>query len=132
MKLRLTRDICGATCTHGKLYVDGEFACFTLEDTVRAVKIPGETAIPAGVYDVEITMSNRFKRLLPILLDVPNFSGVRIHPGNTAEDTEGCILVGNNRTTDSVLNSRAAFNALFLRMQAAIEDGQAIKLEITQ
>ena len=94
--------------TIGLLYVDGRLWCNTLEDTVRpdGVKIQGQTAIPAGVYNVCLTMSPKFKRSLPLLDNVPNFTGVRIHAGNTAKDTEGCILVGENTKRGMVLNSR--------------------------
>lgn len=119
MELTLTREPSTAHSTPGKLLVDGVFECFTLEDVVRPKKIPGETAIPAGTYKVIIDMSNRFKRLLPLVVDVPGFAGVRIHPGNTDKDTEGCILVGTSRSKDFVGNSRAAFDVLFKKMQAA-------------
>ena len=80
------------TTTIGEMHVDGVFQCYTCEDIEREIKVPGKTAIPKGTYDVIINMSNRFKRKMPLLLNVPNFAGVRIHPGNTAEDTEGCIF----------------------------------------
>lgn len=75
--------------TIGELLIDGVFECFTLEDKERDVKIKSETAIPKGTYKVIINQSNRFKRLLPLLLNVPNFEGVRIHSGNTNHNTEG-------------------------------------------
>ena len=130
MKLRVERISCGPVCTIGQLFVDGYEECFTLEDVVRDVKIPGETAIPAGTYNVTITMSNRFKRELPLLENVPNFSGVRIHPGNTSEDTEGCILVGRGRTEKTVTESKAAFNALFGKIQQGLQDGDTVTIEI--
>jgi len=82
----------------GDLFIDGEFFCYTLEDERRAdgVKVYGETAIPTGTYNVKLTKSNRFKRLMPLLLDVPLFKGIRIHGGNTSKDTLGCILVAFN------------------------------------
>ena len=82
----------------GDLFIDGEFFCYTLEDERRAdgVKVYGETAIPTGTYNVKVTKSNRFKRLMPLLLDVPLFKGIRIHGGNTSKDTLGCILVAFN------------------------------------
>lgn len=86
---------------------------------MRPQKIAGQTAIPAGTYKVIIDMSNRFKRLLPLLIDVPNFTGVRIHPGNTDKDTDGCILVGTSQSPDFVGNSRVAFEALFTKMRSA-------------
>jgi len=99
MRLELIRTECGKVCTIGELLIDGKHECHTLEDVVRAdgVKVYGETAIPPGVYSVDITYSPRFKRDLPLLIGVQNFIGIRIHPGNTASDTEGCILVGQGR-----------------------------------
>lgn len=127
MKLLLKRNKSGRKATTGSLYLDGKFQCFTLEDVVRDKKIYAETAIPAGVYKVVITPSNRFKRDLPLLLNVPNFEGVRIHPGNTDKDTEGCILVGTIVTPENTLaNSRVAFDALFAKLKAA----SSIELEI--
>ena len=103
----------------GEMLVDGIFECFTLEDAERPVKIKGETAIPKGTYRVIINESNRFKRLLPLLIDVPNFEGVRIHSGNSNHDTEGCILVGQTRNKNYIGQSRKAFDKLFKKMQAA-------------
>ena len=103
--------------TIGELSIDGKFECFTLEDIERDVKIKSETAIPKGTYKVIINRSNRFKRLLPLLLNVPNFEGIRIHSGNTNHDTEGCILVGLTRSKDFIGQSRKAFNKLFKKMQ---------------
>lgn len=115
--------------TVGKLYIDGVYECFTLEDPVRETKVYGKTAIPYGTYDVIINQSARFKRELPLLLNVENFAGVRIHAGNTVEDTEGCILVGTTRTKNGiVLNSALAFKFLFKKMKGA---ETPIKLTIT-
>jgi len=105
--------------TIGELSIDGKFECYTLEDKERDVKIKSETAIPKGEYKVIINQSNRFKRLLPLLLNVTNFEGVRIHSGNSNHDTEGCILVGTTRTLDYIGNSRVAFQKLFKKMQLA-------------
>jgi hypothetical protein len=117
MKLLLKRLHKTENSTIGELYVDGKFECYTLEDVEREVKIKSETAIPKGTYIVGITLSNRFKKLLPILINVPNFEGVRIHSGNTNHDTEGCILVGTTRSDDFIGNSRVAFSKLFKKMQ---------------
>ncbi|OYU80773.1 MAG: hypothetical protein CFE23_07310 [Flavobacterium sp. BFFFF1] len=117
MELVLTRKIRSAKSTIGELTIDGKFECFTLEDVERDVKIHGKTAIPKGRYELTITMSNRFKKELPLLINVPNYEGVRIHPGNKAEDTEGCILVGKTKTTDFIGNSRDAFEALFPKLK---------------
>ena len=109
------------TSTIGELLIDGVFECFTLEDVERKVKIKSETAIPKGTYKVIINESNRFKRLLPLLLNVPNFEGVRIHSGNSNHDTEGCILVGQTRNKNYIGQSRKAFDKLFKKMQTAKE-----------
>jgi hypothetical protein len=107
------------TSVIGELLVNGVWECFTLEDAERPVKIKGETAIPKGTYRVIINESNRFKRLLPLLIDVPNFEGVRIHSGNSNHDTEGCILVGQTRNKNYIGQSRKAFEKLFKKMQVA-------------
>lgn len=112
-------------CTFGKLYINDEFFCYTLEDTDRGLKdtmstvlinkkkIYGETAIPSGTYEVIINYSNRFKVLMPLLLNVKGFLGIRIHPGNDEFDTYGCILVGNKLAKEKILNSRVTYNKLF-------------------
>lgn len=110
--------------TIGELSIDGNVVCQTLEDTCRAHKIAGKTAIPAGKYQVVITESQRFKRPLPLLLDVPGFEGVRIHPGNTADDTDGCILVGMKRGENAVYDSRKAFDLVFPEIQKRLEKGK--------
>jgi len=101
----------------GEMLIDGVFECFTLEDAERPAKIKGETAIPKGTYRVIINESNRFKRQLPLLLNVPGFEGVRIHSGNSNHDTEGCILVGQTRNKNYIGQSRKAFDKLFKKMQ---------------
>lgn len=121
MKLNLKRLHKTEFSTIGELTVDGLFQCYTLEDKEREVKIKSETAIPKGTYKVIINQSARFKTLLPLLLDVPGFEGIRIHPGNTNHDTEGCILVGKTRGTDFIGKSRKAFAELFEKMKLAKE-----------
>lgn len=121
MKLKLKRIHKTDVSTIGELYVDGIFECYTLEDIERDVKIKSETAIPKGTYKVMITKSNRFKKYMPLLLNVPNFEGVRIHAGNTNHDTEGCILVGQTRSNDFIGKSRKAYDKLFKKMQVSKE-----------
>lgn len=121
LKLYIDRFSKGLRYTVGKLsyvgydenknIIDRNFMfCNTMEDVVRllrssADKIPGETAIPAGNYEVKMSYSVKFGRILPILIGVPYFSGVRIHRGNTHEHTDGCILVGKNNVRGMVTNS---------------------------
>ena len=116
--------------TIGKLAIDGLFQCYTLEDAVRDVKIAGQTAIPAGTYRVVITESQRFKMPLPLLLDVPNFTGVRIHSGNTAADTAGCILVGLQREADTIRESHLAMGIVFDKIKKALEANDTVTLTI--
>ncbi len=134
MQLRLDRIQIDHDVTIGSLSVDGTWQCWTLEDVVRpkGVKVPGQTAIPFGRYRVVITPSPRFGRDLPLLVDVPFFSGVRIHAGNTAADTEGCILVGADRGADgkSITRSRVAFDNLFIKLTEAVARRDQLWLEI--
>lgn len=119
MEIVLHRQYPKPTYTIGKLYIDGQYFCDTCEDTDRGLdqmmptpeilkrKIQNETAIPTGEYIVRFTYSPRFKRLMPQIENVKGFSGVRIHAGNTAKDTEGCVLLGKNTIKGGVTNSRA-------------------------
>ena len=115
-----------ADYTIGKMYIDGEYFCDTLEDTDRGLKQDmalselkelkeyGKTAIPTGEYIVTITYSNRFKKVMPLINDVPAFSGVRMHPLNTSKETEGCIGVGicDDPNKDWIRDSRKTYNEL--------------------
>lgn len=131
MRLTLQRSPSDSACTIGRLSVDGTPMFWTLEDVVRnGPKVFGQTAIPAGLYQVVITFSPHFQRDLPLLVNVPGFEGVRIHPGNVAADTEGCILVGMDKLADSIGHSRIAFDALFPKIQAAINAGEGVVLEV--
>ena len=138
MKLELTRTTKLPKCTIGTLTVNGLFQCHTLEDTEREVvgqpvaswKIPRLTAIPKGTYNVTITMSNRFQKLLPLVESVPGFDGVRIHTGNTADDTEGCIIVGTGVLVDRLINSRVAFEPLYGQIKEALYRGEKVELTI--
>lgn len=124
MEIRINRIARKERYTIGNMYVDDTYFCDTLEDADRGLsdtmeideilenKLKGITAIPTGKYDVILSFSPRFKRVLPLLLNVKGFEGIRIHPGNTAEDTEGCLLVGENKEKGKVLNSRATFEKL--------------------
>jgi hypothetical protein len=113
MKILLKRIFKGEDYTIGHIYVNGQYFADSLEDTVRDVKIKGKTAIPAGKYLILMTYSNRFKKIMPLLIDVPGFEGVRIHSGNTPEDTEGCILVGKNTIKGQLTSSRIYTRMLY-------------------
>lgn len=132
MRIEVRREILTERSTIGRMFLDGQFQCFTLEDKVRpdGVKIPRRTAIPAGTYDVTINYSDRFKRRMPLLLKVPMFEGIRIHSGNTDADTEGCLLVGLAEGKDWLGQSRAAFDVLFPKMLDAYERGEEITISI--
>jgi hypothetical protein len=131
VRIRVIREPSRDGATLGVLFVDNVFQCFTLEDEIREQKVPGLTAIPAGTYPVVLTMSARFKKVLPELKNVRNYSGVRIHSGNTAKDTEGCLLVGQTRGSALIAQSRAALEALQAKIRAAVDrhEDVAITLE---
>jgi hypothetical protein len=130
MDLKLERLWKSDVCTIGKLMVDGNHDYFSLEDIERETKVHGQTAIPKGHYLVEITYSPRFKRHMPQVMGVPGFEGVRIHPGNRAADTEGCILVGMSKGPDCIYESKKAYEALYDQIAGAIERGESITLEV--
>lgn len=122
------------TYTIGVLMVDGEKFSDTLEDKVRDLnsekKVYGETAIPAGKYKVVMSMSSKFKRIMPYLENVPQFTGIMIHPGNTPKDTLGCILVGENKKKGQLINSRKYSDELNKRINEAIERKEQVWIEI--
>ena len=107
------------THTVGKLYINGVYECFTLEDAVRnGTKVLGKTAIPIGTYKLIIDASTRFKQDMPHILDVPDFTGVRIHAGNTSADTDGCILLGTTWAgKDFIGNSKIAYKKFFDKLK---------------
>ena len=142
MRLRLARKYLGPSYTIGTLYIDGLYVCETIEDRVRdynmdgdledtgETKIFGETAIPYGRYEVELTMSPKFKRLLPLVKNVKHFTGIRIHRGNTAGDSHGCILPGENKQKGRVTKSTKYEMLIIERMLKAIKNGEEITIEI--
>jgi len=147
MELILERIAKRKTYTIGRLYIqrrvddeylagyENQYFCDTLEPTWRdykngAYKVKGRSAIPEGRYPVVITWSPKMKQWLPILLGVPKFSGIRIHAGNTAEDTEGCILVGKNREVGKVLDSRIWVQRLKRKIVEAKDRGEAVWLTV--
>lgn len=130
MELKLIRKYFGETYTIGDLYIDGVFFANTLEDKNRDIdkngifnngekKVYGKTCIPFGTYKVILSMSSKFKKILPLLLNVPQFDGIRIHPGNTDEDSSGCILVGINDIKGRISKSTITFNSLMTKLSKA-------------
>jgi len=105
------------------LFINGKFTCYTLEDKIRTVKIKHETCIPAGVYKVVLSLSQRFKVILPLLLNVPGFEGIRIHSGNTIAHTSGCVLVGTSVQENKLLHSKSALYKLLETLTKASKVG---------
>ena len=140
MLMILQRQPSADGATIGELSIEGQHECWTLEDVVRltrapdgsvvGTKIPGKTAIPAGRYRVVIDWSNRFQRMMPHILDVEQFDGIRMHAGNTAEDTDGCPLVGVTKGANTIGQSRMAFEPLFAKIVAATQDGGECWIEV--
>ena len=140
MKLTLKRIALRPTYTIGKLYIDDVYFCDTIEDTVRDInkngkfdngekKIHSKTAIPYGIYEIKWTYSPRFKKYTPQLMNVPSFEGIRIHAGNTSADTEGCLILGENKQVGKVLNSRATINKFYPIIKEACSKG-TVTIEI--
>lgn len=134
MELRLDRRFLRAGYTIGALFVDGVYFCDTLEDRVRDLaregKVAGETAIPCGRYRVVMPVSPRFGRRLPRLVDVPGFTGILIHRGNTAADTGGCILVGENRVAGRLVNSVAHEVRVVGAVGGALGRGESVWMDV--
>lgn len=132
MEIKVIRKIFTEDYTVGELYINGDYFCDTLELTTRKLekasdKVPNKTAIPYGKYQVKLTYSNHFKRVLPEILNVLFFSGARIHIGNTIKDTRGCVLVGKYIGKGTLAYSTVTFNAL---MKALSEDKDNLTIEI--
>lgn len=132
MEIVSTRKVFTEKTTISEVFVDGIRECFFLEDKdrgliqsmnleeIKKLKVYGETAIPKGRYEIVISYSERFKKKLPLLLNVPGYEGIRIHTGNYAEHTHGCLLPGKIASKDSVSESTVAFNALFEKIDKAL------------
>lgn len=138
MKLSLCRSKPEQTCTPGDLYVNGVWECYTLEDVIREVpgvpvaewKIHGKTAIPEGVYRVTLEDSSRFGPETITINNVPGFTSIRMHAGNTDADTDGCPLVGQARGHESLLRSRAALEALKPKIRSALYGGGEVTISV--
>jgi hypothetical protein len=134
MDLNLIRRWVTPESTIGELYIEGVWECFTLEDVIRPFgnKVQDKTAIWGDrTYRVIIDYSPKFKKDMPHVINVPFFSGIRIHSGNTADDSSGCILVGKTREKDKILESKVAFGELFPKLKTALDAGEPIFLSIS-
>ena len=134
MKITTERFELGNTYMISKLYVDGVYECYIMEDPLRDVKIHGNTAIPRGIYKIGTHQSPRFKMLLPMILDVPNFKYILIHSLNLATQTDGCLgpgssigFLGSNR---AVLDSRTATSKLNKKIFDALKKGEKVTIEL--
>lgn len=153
MKILVDRKWKKDTYVIGRLYVNGVLFCNTLEDkdrglkqtdslaTIKSKKVYGETAIPTGTYEIDMTITSPkysavqwyrdlCKGKMPTIANVPGFSRVLIHPGNTALDTNACLLVGNNTIKGKLTNSKETFAKLYKQMKAAHDKGEKITIEI--
>lgn len=153
MKIQIDRKWKKKDYTIGRLYIDGEFFCNTLEDTdrnlsqktnlntIKKIKIPGKTAIPTGTYNLTLNVkSPKFSKyefyqkvcngFLPRILDVPGFSGILIHCGSDAENSSGCVLVGYNRIKGGLTNSKEVFQELYKRLREAHENNEKLEIEL--
>jgi hypothetical protein len=142
MELQLKREMFTEQSTIGTLTINGEFECFILEDKDRGlsdalsleqilkVKVYGKTAIPYGRYEIDWTISARFKVFMPILLNVKGWSGIRIHRGNSEIDSLGCLLCGRLKLNDRISESTLATNRLYKKIEAAKKQGQRIFITI--
>lgn len=157
MKLTVKRTYRGPAYTIGHLYIDGKYFCDTLEDPDRGltssmslsditkIKVKGDTCIPYGEYTVSLdVVSPKYSNLtkykyasiakgkMPRVLNVKGFDGILIHAGNTQRDTEGCLLVGENKVKGQVINSQATWKNLYTKLQEAKAKGETIKIEYTK
>lgn len=136
MKLKIERVDIAENYTGGRLYINDGYFADTIEDKDRCLecnpedKVYGKSAIPRGTYQCVIDFSGKFQKELPRLLDVPGFEGIRIHSGNSSEDSLGCILVGKNQHGNWVSDSRSTFARLFAVMEDAYNRGEEITVEV--
>lgn len=142
MDIKLVRRAYRDAYTIGSLYFDGEYQCDTVEDKDRGLKksdslskiaktkVYGKTAIPKGTYRVILSWSRAFKQIMPEILDVPGFSGIRIHSGNSADDSLGCVIVGENKVVGKVINSRATYQRILAKLKHAEECGEDFTITI--
>ena len=139
MEIKVIRNILTSEYTVGKLYIDGIYICDTIEDRYREIKkkedkIYGVTAIPCGRYPVVLDFSSKYSKIMPHILDVPYFSGIRLHPGNSDEDSLGCLIVGEfvpGVAGGWVKNSRIAYDKVFAKLKGASDKSERIFITIS-
>ena len=144
MELRLERKYRNNNYCIDKLYINGKYFSDVLEDPdrgltdtmsleeIKKIKIKGNTCIPYGTYNITITYSPRFKKNLPLLNNVKGFDGIRIHSGNTPQDTEGCLLLGLNKVKGRVVDSKVTVNKFIDIVQEALNKGEKVTITITK
>ena len=144
MELKLIRKYRKTDYTIGILYVNNKYFCEILEDTdrglkdsmsleeIKKIKIKDQTCIPYGKYQILMTYSPKYKKIMPLVNNVKGFEGIRIHSGNTNKDTSGCLLPGFNKIKGQVINSRETFNKLYNLIQTAINNKENVTIEITK
>ena len=140
MQIELHRKYRKNGYTIGLLYINGQLVCNTLEDTDRGltsamsvndiatVKVKGKTAIPTGSYPVIMSYSPRFKKQMPLICGVKGFEGIRIHSGNSAEDTEGCILCGKNTEVGRITSSKIWTEKVYEYIRGGLKQGVTIDI----
>lgn len=139
MKLVVERFLFEKDCTVGRLYIDGVMKCFTMEDEIRAVKVKGETAIPYGTYELGMRYSPKFTprhgHEMLWVKNVPGFEYILIHPGNTDDDTDGCLLLGDKigivKAQTAVINSVATYKEIYPIISKHLELGGTATIEYT-
>ena len=144
MELKLERKYRNNNYCIDKLYINNEYFSDALEDPdrgltdtmsleeIKKIKIKGNTCIPYGTYNVTITYSPRFKKNLPLINNVKGFDGIRIHSGNTPQDTEGCLLLGLNKVKGRVVDSKVTVNKFIDIVQKALNKGEKVTITITK
>ena len=138
MEIKVIRNVLTSEYTVGELYIDSVFYCHTIEDRYRKIqkkedKIYGVTAIPCGSYPVVLDFSSKYSKMMPHILDVPYFSGIRIHSGNSDEDSLGCLIVGDycpGVAGGWLKNSRIAYSKVFEKLQQASDKSERIFITI--
>lgn len=144
MELKLIRKYRKTDYTIGILYINNKYFCEILEDIdrglkdsmsleeIKKIKIKDQTCIPYGKYQILMTYSPKYKKIMPLVNNVKGFEGIRIHSGNTNKDTSGCLLPGFNKIKGQVINSRETFNKLYSFIQTAINNKENVTIEITK